>query len=96
MGAKGPDNEPAPAGGLLGLFVRVVEFLESTERMLCVLAGLVLAVVFCLMPLNALGAGEPWFSWVGSGLIALAASVLLAWVFFRPASGHGSRDEDGA
>jgi hypothetical protein len=65
-------------------------------------AGLFLAVAFCLMPFSPLGAEGPWYFWVGSGLVALAASVLLSWVFFLPTkereegSGRGTRDDSGA
>ncbi len=102
MGVEGPNDEAASPSGFLALFEKVVEFWDSTERALSVLAGLFLAVVFCLMPFSALGAEEPWYFWVGSGLVALAASVLLAWVFFPPTkerketSGRGTRDEGGA
>jgi hypothetical protein len=85
------DSDANSPGGLSGLFLRLWEFWESAERILSVLAGLVLAGLFCLMPFSTLGAEEPWYFWVGSGLIALAASVLLALVFFPPKRKRMSR-----
>jgi hypothetical protein len=52
MAAKGPDNESAPQNRFLALFEKVMEFWESTERVLSVLAGLFLAVVFWLRTAN--------------------------------------------
>src|SRR5262245_41641452 len=97
----GPDGGSPSPGGLCKGLELFFEFWESTERVLSVLAGLVLAVLCCLMPFSALGAEEPWYFWVGSGLIALAVSVLLAWVFFPlKTSGKGKprrdeKEEDG-
>jgi hypothetical protein len=78
------DPDSGSEGGWFECLVTLWDFWESTERALSVLAGLVLAAIFCLMPFTALGEDEPWYFWVGSGLLAFAASVLLAWIFFPP------------
>jgi hypothetical protein len=89
MDADGPDNG-YPRGGLFEVVTSHAAIWECTERLLFVLAGLFLAVFFCVLPFTALGevlgSDEPWYFWVGSGMVALAASVLLAWVFFPPPS----------
>jgi hypothetical protein len=98
-----PDNEPTSLGGSLGLLQKSVEFCDTTQGVISVLAGLFLSGFFCLMPFNTLGADEPWFFWVGSGLLALVTSVLLAWTVFPPPpkkrkekSVHGTSNDDGA
>jgi hypothetical protein len=93
MDASSPDNGP-PSGGWFEVFGRLWEFKESIELVLSVLAGLILAVLLCLMPFTELGAEEPWYFWIGSGLVALAASVLLGWVFFPPSS-RGKKKSGG-
>src|SRR5947209_1287057 len=81
--------------GLIYFVEAVGRFFETAERLTAVAAGLILAALFCAMPFTDLGADEPWYFWVGSGLIALAASALLAWVLFPPiASGRVAETVD--
>jgi MFS superfamily sulfate permease-like transporter len=55
---------------------------EFFQKMKAVLAGLVLACIFWAMPFTKIGSEDPWYFWVGSGLVAVAASTLIGWVFF--------------
>ncbi|MGE3805364.1 MAG: hypothetical protein AB7K24_11885 [Gemmataceae bacterium] len=71
---------------VLDLFEGIAEFCDTIERLVSVGAGLVLAVLLSSIPLLDFETGEPWYFWVGSGLIALTASILLAWILF-PRSG---------
>jgi hypothetical protein len=84
-------DESPSSGGLFGLVDRCLGFWYSTERVLAVIAGLFLAGLFCLVPLTSFGADEPWYFWVASGIVALAASVLLAYVFFPPQTSKRAR-----
>lgn len=95
MSSDDPTNEPAFQGGFLGLLEKVVDFFDTAERIKSVLAGLFLAVMFCLMPGTALGGGEPWYFWIGSGLIALTLSAVLAWAFFPPKTKKEERSARG-
>jgi hypothetical protein len=90
MTLEDSENERHQQHGVLSILLELLEFWDSTERILSILAGLVLAVAFCLMPLSTFGKEDPWYFWVGSGLAALAASVLLSWVYFPPSKGKKS------
>jgi hypothetical protein len=43
-------------------------------------AGFVLAMLFCAMPFTDLGAGEPWYFCVASGIIAFAVGRAMSWL----------------
>jgi len=87
---SGHDPVPRPRR-LFGLVDSFLEIWDSTERLAAVVAGLFLAGIFWMMPLLPLGSDEPWYFWVGSGFVALAASVLLAYVYFP----HGTSSKGG-
>lgn len=82
MALQKPEDEERH--DFLSIISEIMEFFETTERLLSVLAGFFLAVVFSLMPFSELGKNDPWYFWVGSGLIALILSFVLSWAFFPP------------
>lgn len=43
-------------------------------------AGFVLAALFFAMPFTDIGKDDPWYFWIGSGLIAFLAGTLLTWI----------------
>ena len=52
-------DESPSSSGPFRLIDRLLEFWDATERVLAVIAGLLLAGLFCIMPLTSFGADEP-------------------------------------
>jgi hypothetical protein len=75
-----PENEDNDSGEILLGIKRMLVAVRRGEWILRTAAGFVLAVVFICLPFTELGAGEPWYFWVGSGVIAFIAGSLLTWL----------------
>jgi hypothetical protein len=79
MGTNPGQNDPASDGFLAGV-ERFLTAVHRGEWVARTAAGFVLAVLFFYMPFTELGAGEPWYFWAGSGVIAFIAGTLLTWL----------------
>jgi hypothetical protein len=77
-----PESEPEEAG-FLSAVERIGGVVERGEWLVKCAAGFVLGILFCAMPFMGFGAEEPWYFWVGSGLIAFIAATLLSWLAIR-------------
>jgi hypothetical protein len=70
-----------------GFFSTVDRFLDMVtcgvtrgEWIVRTAAGFILAVMFFTIPFTEIGAGEPWYFWVGSGVIAFIVGTLMSWL----------------
>lgn len=79
----------AKRGGFWSKVVDCLQFFGEVELLVRCTPGFILAAVFFCLPFFG-GFGEPWYFWIGSGVIAIAASLFLVWFFF------GIGDNDGA
>jgi type VI protein secretion system component VasK len=46
-------------------------------------AGFVLAALFFAMPFTEIGKDEPWYFWIGSGVVAFLVGILLTWIMIE-------------
>jgi hypothetical protein len=53
------------------------------EWILRTAACFVLAAMLFALPATQLGAGKPWYFWIGSGVIALVVGLLMLWILVR-------------
>ena len=84
MGTKPEPNQPdSDREGFFAVVDRFVRRIEWGERIVRTAGGFVLAGMFFALPATELGASEPWYFWMGSGIIAFVAGSLLTWVLFR-------------
>ncbi len=56
-----------------------------------IVPGFVLAAIFFAMPFTKLGEIEPWYFWMGSGVVAFLVGVLLTWIMLEGQKPHPRR-----
>jgi protein-S-isoprenylcysteine O-methyltransferase Ste14 len=56
--------------------------------------GFVLAALFFVMPFTTIGKNEPWYFWIGSGIVASLVGTLLTWLMIESQKPSKYRNND--